>query len=119
VIGLLQGGSESAEVGTEHLKATRIMLGESDATGNDMQGSAASGSRFRQNQRATLEIDRQEPNFPGNLRSGRPPSETASDHQMEHEEEIPVDLEHYPFAQPVQCGNRATHDRRERRGHRA
>src|SRR5688572_19061889 len=73
------------------------------------------GARLGENQRAMLEVQREQPDLSWDARTRILPPETAGDHQVEHQTGLALGFEHNPLTETMQVDNPAALDRGQRR----
>ena len=84
---------ELGETGFQNLQAAPRELLESLLSAHEPQRSAALGAGFGENQSPVREIERSEADFSRHLRARWHPAQTAGDHQVDHQEQIVLQLE--------------------------
>src|SRR4029079_9084997 len=88
VIAAAQRFRKRDEIGIHYLEPTWVVRSERCLTLNDMQGCLPLGTRFGEDQRSVLKIERQEADFTGDRSTGRLPAEAPRDHQVEYEKQF-------------------------------
>jgi hypothetical protein len=69
----------------------------------NVQGCLSLRTRLGQNQRAIGKIEREQPDFPWDRGTGRPPPKAAGDHEVEDKVKIALEFEHDAFAESSQA----------------
>jgi hypothetical protein len=103
----------------EHLDAARIVLSERLAAPDNVKRSLAFRSCLGEQQSTVVEIERKQTDLSGNLGALVLPPEPAGDHEVEHEEQFVLGLEHDTFSSTMQVDNGPTLQRRQRRVNRS
>ncbi len=95
------------EVACEHFDSTRIDTGESHFALEDVERRPPLSTGFGEDQAPGGEIERREAEAPIERRSWSAPVEPARDHEMEDEEELPLDADHEPLSDSPELEHRA------------
>jgi hypothetical protein len=93
-----ESGAEASEVGREDFDTAGIEVAEGLIAADEMEGGAALGAGFREDERAGGEIEGGEGVAAGEFGLGRAPVKTAGDHEVENEPEIAYNADGDAFA---------------------
>ena len=98
--------ANASQVGVEHLEAAGIVRASASRPCTTCSDARRFDARLGQDQRAVLEVERQQADLAGHLGARRLPAEAAGDHQVDDEEELALELE-----RPCACRVRSSaHD---------
>jgi hypothetical protein len=89
----IQGGAEAVEIRRKDFEAAGIEVAKGLFATDEMEGGAALGAGFGEDQRACREIEGGEGVSSGELCLRRAPVETAGDHEMENQPEVAFDAD--------------------------
>jgi hypothetical protein len=110
-----QRAIEGRQIGVEHLDSTGVVLRQRRPSLHDEQRCLAFGSSLREQQRAVVEVEREQADLAGNTRTARLPAESTGDHQMEDQEQLALRFHDNALAEPVEVDDGSPFHRRERR----
>src|SRR4026209_2541155 len=110
---------ELGETGFQNLQAATRELPESLLSAHEPKRSTALGAGFGKNECPVREVERGEADFTRNFRSGRHPAQTAGNHEMNHQEQIVLQLEHDSLSHPSHSNDALSVGGAHRRIHRA
>jgi hypothetical protein len=115
VVVLAQRPLERRKVRIENFDPARIVIRERGPSLHDEQRRLSFGAGLGEQQRAVLEVEREQANLSRNLRTARLPAESTRNHQMEDEKQLALGLHHHTLAEAVKVHDRASLNGRERR----
>jgi hypothetical protein len=113
-----QGRAEIVQVRAQHLEAARIVVRQPRLAAHHVEPRPLLLAGLRQQQAAVGEVEGRQPAPPGHGHAGLPPAQAARDHQVQHDEQRPIEGEHDPLAQPPHSAHSLPGHRRDRRLHR-
>ena len=102
VIVFTQRTGEPIEIDVEHVDPARVVIVKRRASTDEKQRRLAFRSRFSEDQRAVVEVHREQTDLTRDSGTRFLPAETPGDHQMQNEEQLALQLEDDPLTEPVQ-----------------
>src|SRR5712691_13375216 len=93
-----QAVGELLETGCEDVEAAGVHRRKRRLAPDDVERSAALGARFGEYERAARKFESGKRNPPRELRVFFEPAQPASDHEMQHEEELTLERDDDAFA---------------------
>src|SRR5437667_3849383 len=109
---LLETGYEDVEAAGVHSRKRRLAP-------DDVERSAALGTRFGEHERAAREFEGGKRDTDRHLRACYEPAQPACDHEMQHEEELTLERDHDALAHSPDADDFPSLDGRDRRRHAA
>ncbi len=104
----LQSRRELRGLAGKRVDASGIVFVQPVGAANQMQGRAFLLARLGHDQRAVLEIERGEAQFGRQLCTRIAPAQSPRDHQVQHQEQVALELEHNPLAESAQTRHAAS-----------
>ena len=98
-----EGGAKGCEIGGEHLEPAGVMVIEPVLASHEVKRGAPLRARLRQHEGSRGEVERRESGLRRDLGAGAPPVKSAGDHQVDDEEELPVERDHDAFSEAAQA----------------
>ena len=115
VVLLHQRSSERREVGVERFEPAGLMGRQGRFAAHKVERCPLLRARLREDERAAGEVERGRSDLAGHLRPRLLPVQPARDHEMQHEEQVVVELEDDALAEPAQAADRLAEDGVDRR----
>ena len=103
------------ERGVLHLEAARVVLGQRRFAAHEVQARALVRARLGEDQRAARKVERGEAPLARRARPALTPAEAPRDHQVEDQEQIALEREYDPLAEPAEAEHALSLGRGERR----
>ena len=92
---------EIGEARADGLETAAVVLRERVLAANDVEARAPLRARFREDERAVGEIEREQAELLGELRAALAKVESPGNHQVQNEKEVAVELEDDALSEPA------------------
>ena len=97
---------ERGEIGLQHLQPAGVERPQRRLALHEVQRRPPLRARLGKGERPVVELEHCERDPAGRSGAGRQPAQPPRDHQVDHEEELALELEHDPLADPAEADGR-------------